>query len=54
LVITLAESILNAFTIPNPQDITIYKRIYDNSKYITIFKGFDGEASIKDIINMVQ
>ena len=54
LVYILADSALNAFSLPNPQDITIYDKIHAVPDFLTIFDGVDGEWSIKDIIDQVN
>ena len=54
LVYILADSALSAFSLPNPQDITIYDKIYAVPDFLTTVDGIDGEWSIKDIIDKVN
>lgn len=54
LISILADSALSAFSIPNPQDITIYNKVYAEPEFVTIIDGFDGEWSIKDVIDRVH
>lgn len=54
LVWILADSALSAFSIPNPQDITIYNKVHVVPDFLTVIEGFDGEWSIKDVIDQVN
>lgn len=54
LISILVDSALGAFDIPNPKDITIYKKVNASPKYLTIIEGLDGDLSMKDIIAHVQ
>ena len=54
LIIVLTGAALNAFSIPNPKDVTIYNVVNNKNDYLTIIAGFDGEITMEDIINQVN
>lgn len=50
----VSEAALNAFSIPNPQDITIYNKVNLQPQFSTIIVGFDGTVIMQDIIDQVN
>ena len=50
----VAEAALDAFIIPNPQDITIYNKVNTHPEFLTVIEGYDHELSIEEIIDKVN
>ena len=52
MVLILADSTFSAFNIPNPKDLTIYRRISDIPDYLTIIDEYNGNVSTEELIEL--
>ena len=52
MVLILADSTFSAFNIPNPKDLTIYRRISDIPDYLTIIDEYNGNVSMEELIEL--
>ena len=54
LISILCDAVQSAFSVPNPQDVTIYNKVNVQPQFLTIMEGYEENLTLEDIIHQIH